>query len=394
MTNNIINLRNAIYKGVNFLYQDMSTKGGNRLVFHKFPGSDIQSVESQGLLPREFTITIIIPHEDYYQKREEMLFVLEQKASGVMVHPTFGVLSNVIAGEYELSESITELGRATIKVTFFLDEQSGVPVLSRSSAAQVAQARNDAIISSEENLEENYSVTQLNLQDSVNQIRDLAALFESSQNIGDPNPQRASELRVLARDTSTNAADFAANPELLAQRVTALMDAVINLSDDPRRNDEALQQIFEFGDDDPEINPTTQILIDRKRNRDTLRGMVKAEALSYSYVATSEITYDTTMELDFRRQDLEAQYSQVRDEDIVDNASLEQLDRARVTNGDVLDIKRVSSKSVVTVNTPRMPLSVLVFDYYGNTDNLDAISTLNGVTDSSQVEGEVKILAE
>ncbi len=74
----LIELKTAKYKGVEFLFEDMSTTGGNRLIKYNFPGSDKQAIERQGRLPRTFNLTAIIPHENYYQQRDNLLRVLDE----------------------------------------------------------------------------------------------------------------------------------------------------------------------------------------------------------------------------------------------------------------------------------------------------------------------------
>ena len=114
----IIQLKTAKYKGVEFLFEDAATTGGNRLIKFNYPGSDKQSIEVQGKAPRSFNITAWIPHENYYQERDNLLRVLEDGEEGVLTHPTFGDVEKVISGVYTLTEVISELGRAKITIPF------------------------------------------------------------------------------------------------------------------------------------------------------------------------------------------------------------------------------------------------------------------------------------
>jgi len=136
----IIQLKVGKYKGVEFLFELMPTTGGNRLIKFNFPGSDRQSIERQGKAPKSFNITIWIPHENYFQKRDDLLRVLEDGESGVLTHPTFGDVENVINGIYTLTETISELGRAKLKVPFEVDDSPGIPVQSGDLVSQVQSA--------------------------------------------------------------------------------------------------------------------------------------------------------------------------------------------------------------------------------------------------------------
>ena len=69
----IIQLKSGKFKGVEFLFSEMPTTGGNRLIKYNFPGSDKQNIERQGLKPRAYTFTIWVPAENYYQERDDLL---------------------------------------------------------------------------------------------------------------------------------------------------------------------------------------------------------------------------------------------------------------------------------------------------------------------------------
>ncbi len=123
-----------------------------------------------------------------------------------------------------------------------------------------------------------------------------------------------------------------------------------------------------------------------------MKSSVRTTALSYAYVNAVQVEFDTTNDLDLVQNELEAQYITVRDDQIVSNATQEQLDRTRVQAIKTLDNARVTSKQIITVNTPRIPLSVLLYQWYGNTDLFDVIAELNNVKENAFVEGDIKIL--
>ena len=123
----IIQLKTAKYKGVELLFESVTTTGGNRLIKFNYPGSDKQSIERQGKRPLIPAMNIIIRHDGYEQKRDEIIRVLSDGVKGVLTHPTLGDINNVINGEFVLTEIISELGRARITVTFEIDDGEGIP---------------------------------------------------------------------------------------------------------------------------------------------------------------------------------------------------------------------------------------------------------------------------
>ena len=60
---------------------------------------------------------------------------------------------------------------------------------------------------------------------------------------------------------------------------------------------------------------------------------------------------------------------------------------------DTLDQVRVNTSQVITIETRRQPLSVLVYSYYGSTELTDTIAELNNIKENAFVEGSVQVLA-
>lgn len=79
---------------------------------------------------------------------------------------------------------------------------------------------------------------------------------------------------------------------------------------------------------------------------------------------------------------------------MLSNASSESMDRLRVQALKTIDQARVNTRQIITIETKRMPLSQLVFSYYGNTDLFEQIAELNDIKQNAFVEGEIKILTE
>ena len=130
----------------------------------------------------------------------------------------------------------------------------------------------------------------------------------------------------------------------------------------------------------------------RKQNRDLIRANLRVQALSYSYLNAAEAEYNTTEDLELAQNNLEAQYLDTRNNQLLSNEALEELDRVRVQAQKALDAVRVNTRSIITIETPLRPLTVLVYEYYGNTDLVETIAELNDINQNAFVEGEVRIL--
>ena len=391
----IIELKSAKYKGVEFLFEDMPTTGGNRLIKFNFPGSDKQAIERQGKVPRTFNLTAIIPHEGYYQQRDNLLRVLEDGEEGVLTHPTFGDIENVINGQYTLTEKLTEIGRAQISIPFEVNDAPGIPQESGDLASQV-QTLSDALNAQlTADLGDSYSVNKNlsgNFSDALDNLDNVAAQFRAAGEFAESTTENITRFRSSVNTFSASIGSLIDTPASLATSISGLFEDLNNLYEAPETLLGAFELLFSFGDDDPVVNPNTVSRVERKRNRDLIRANIRVQALSYAYLSAAESDYQTTEDLDLVQDDLEAQYLDARENQLLTNEALEELDRLRVQAQKSLDVARVHARSIITVETPLKPLSVLVYEYYGDTSLVGIIAELNNINQNAFVEGEIRIL--
>lgn len=391
----MIDLKTAKYKGVEFLFDGMATTGGNRLIKFNFPGSDKQAIERQGKAPRTFSLTAIIPHENYYRERDNLLRVLEDGEPGTLTHPTFGDVENIIPGVYTLTEKLTELGRAQIAIPFELDDAPSIPQQSGDLASQV-QARGE-ILSAQltEDLADGYEVSPRspgNFTDALENLDNVSEVFASASEVADPLTDKIAAFRQSVNTFSASIGGLIQVPADLATSVQGLFEDLNNLYDAPGTLLGAFRLLFSFGENDPGVQTTTIGRTERKRNRDLVRANMRVQALNYSYLAATGVEYETTEDLDLVQAELETQYLDARTAQLLSNESIEQLDRLRVRAQKALDAARVNTRSIITIETPRVPLTVLVYGYYGSTDLTTTIAELNNIKQNAFVEGEVRVL--
>ena len=155
----IIETKEASYKGIEFLWRSAPTAGGRRVIPYLYPRSDKQAIEDQGLVPRKFSVTGIIAHENYFVVRDNLLRVLDDGEAGTLVHPTFGEINGVKSGAWTLNEKTSELGRAEITMEFFIEDSSGIPRVAANRTSQVQAASDVLNASLAADVAEGYEVT-------------------------------------------------------------------------------------------------------------------------------------------------------------------------------------------------------------------------------------------
>lgn len=410
----IIELKTAKYKGVEFLFTDMPTTGGNRLIKYNFPGSDKQAIERQGKMPRSYTLTAVIPHEDYYQQRDNLLRVLEDGEAGVLTHPTFGDVENVINGKYTLTEKLTEIGRAEIVIQFEVNDALGVPQQSGNLASQVLELNSNLTDQLDLDLLNDYSVNLKfsgNFADALENINNIADSMDFISEFAEPLVQNISDFRSTVNAFRGAIGNLIQTPADLAGEISGLFEDVNNLFETPDVVFGAFKSLFTFGDNDPDIRTNTVGRIQRAENRGVLRARIKTQSLGYAYLSAAQITYNTTDDLDEVQQILENQYISIRENNqlinsdqtiqtnqlvnngsLLSNESLEILDRLRTQVQKTLDNVRVNTRTTINIETRLKPLSVLVYEYYGSTELVETIASLNNINQNAFVEGEIRIL--
>lgn len=391
----MIELKTARYKGVEFPVESFPTTGGNRLVKYLYLGSDKQSIERQGKLPKTFTLVAIIPHENYYQLKNDLLRVLDDGIKGPLTHPTFGDIENVINGQYSIDETITALGRATINIPFEVDDAIGVPVQSGSLPAQVqvqSNALNDRI---EADLSSKFKVSRRfarNFSSALTTINNVSAKIAEAANFGEPIAANIAAFRSSINNFNGAVGSLIQSPADLAGEVRGLFEDLNNLFETPAETLGAFKTLFSFGADDPVIVETTVGLTERKQNQDAVRAAVRTQALSFSYVAAVQVEYMTDEELNNAQDELELAYVDAIENQVVSNEAVEELDRLRSQAQKTFDSIRVNTRSIVTVETPLKPLSVIAYEYYGSTELVNVLAELNDVNQNAFVSGQIKIL--
>ena len=231
----------------------------------------------------------------------------------------------------------------------------------------------------------------------VNVNEAIDSIGAASQ-VGSPIAEGLAAFRGTVQRATNTIGDLVQQPTLLAETIDGLYADLYNLYTSPDDAYNSMLSLFGYGGDDPVVVPDTASKAQRKQNRDLVRANLRVKALDYAYLAAAERTYTTTEDLDAAQAQLEAQYIDARENQLISNETLELLDRLRVQGQATLDNARVNTRTIITVFTPRMPLSVLVYSYYGltrledGTDLVDVIADLNNVTQNAFVEGELQIL--
>ena len=394
----ILQLKKCSYKGIEFAFVETTTTGGNRLIKYNYPGSDVQAIERQGKAPRSFTIPAILPYDGYFAKKEQLINILDDGEKGVLVHPFWGDIENIVVGAWTLDEKITNLGRAVLTIQFELDDAVGVPIdagdLQTLTGTQFSLL--NEILSSDVSDIFNVSLGFIgNFTDANITLNDMADAFVAVSERAKQIPAQSGPFFKVVDSFRNSTIENIQKPDKLATDITTVFEAMDDLYETPEERYFVCQGLYNFGEGDIRIRETTAGRIERKRNRDLLNSTIKTLALSYSYYYSVQITYETTEDIDRVQSDLETQYSRIRQDRLVSNAVLEQMDRTRVQAIKTLDNVRVTTRQIFTISGVLLqPLSVLIYAWYGDLKLVDTIADLNNIKQNAFVAGEIKLVID
>lgn len=394
------NLQRASFRGVTFLVTGTSLAGGRRAVRKLFPNSDRQVVEDLGLTPREFSLTGSVAAAlglTYEENRDALLKALDEKGAGILVHPFLGRVERAVVLSYTLDEATSQLGDASLQVTFTVDDGSPSPQAAESVVGSVSQAATASADAAETGVSGLFKVTTSavgNFTAGVAKVTEVSNRVTDAVRFAITPGADVTSLLESANALQKDARELVLAPSTLADRVTLLLLSIpeVHLADAKVTLDIFLR-LFDFGDDDVPILPLTPALAERKRNAESLNAAVQVNALAQAYLAAARLDFSTVDEVDQTADLLEDQYQKMVTARTATPDSLRELAQARVVAKRFFDQQKILRPRIIDVVTPLTSARLLSFQYYGTSERGEEIALLNGLDDSAFVEGVVRILS-
>ncbi len=408
----IIETKPGAYKGVSFLVITSSTAGGRKDVLFEYPNSDRQKIEDLGLRPRAYSMSVIIPHENYLQDRDNLLRALEDGDKGPLDHPFYGKIENVRARSFTITEKLSDLGRAELQITFAVDNDIGIPQKADNAISEASVQNailNDSIAA---DIAADYEVDEGffgNFQDAQDLLNGTADVFADVVSVATAITTEINQYAANINEYSTKINQLVSIPQDLANSVKNIFSTINTLFASVENTFEAFTSgnFFDFGDNDLDIHLTTQGRVQRAQNRDVINQAMQTFSLGYAYLNAAQIEFQTVDDIDAVNVILEDQYGKIQNIQSVavdglasplttvrglSSETLTALTDMRTIANKLLDDKRTEARKTVVINTKLMPMSVIAYQYYGNTDLADTLLELNAVKGASFIQGDIKIL--
>lgn len=399
-------LQPASYKGAPFFVSGASTAGGRKSVTKPFVDSDLQVVEDLGLLQRSFTVRGTVAArrdaegsvvEPYLEVRRRLLEALESGGPGILVHPFFGRLENISCLSFVLDENVRELGDAPIEITFAVSNTDGRPQPQATVLSSVTKQTEEAKASVIADLAERFGVDPSftgNFAAAVDKVSSFAEKLGVVTAVSSASEDQLDAFSSQLADYQEEVTSLVGSPQALADSTVSLFETTNGLFPTPRATLDAFVRLFDFGDADAEVFSTTAGLQERRTNQAAFNSSIQALALAHAYENAARIEYATVEEIDEASRRLEAQFQKIAASPDVDSAVEEELTQQRIAVTSYLNQQRITKPRVITVRTGPTSARLLAYQYYGSSELGRTIAELNGLSDSSFLEGDARILTE
>jgi len=396
-------LHEASYRNAVFFISSSDTAGGRKDAKKEFIDSDLQVIEDLGLKQRIFSLsgTIAARRDNageiiisYLNARNELIAALEKGGTGVLIHPWYGRLNDIVCRTFSISEDISRLGDGRISITFEVSNTDGIPVENKRVIGRVSTLHETMIGLARDTLAETWEVTEAatnNFEAAKNKLINFSkAVDEATSPIATLTNENNKHTNLLA-NFNADIVGLVSRPSDLADSVNAIMSSIGSLYSTSDGTLMAFENLYDFGDDDVNLPQTTAIAIERKRNNDIMNSVVQSEALSFSYLNASQVEYETVESINEAESNLEIQFDKLALDPVVDPDIVDALTDLRVVTQEFFEEEKLTASQIITVQTNPTSTRLLAFAYYGESDLGEEIAELNEFFDSALQQGDIRI---
>ena len=267
---------NGYFQDVPIAVERAGLTGGVKNSVKQYPNKNTQSVEYLGLVPRKYQLDIIISthlEDNYFNYRDRLLQVLENGKTGILIHPLYGRIENVIAVSYSINENFGSFGDTVVSVDFEINENTGVPTTSDSVITQIASLGNNVDQQAKRNIQNKFGVTDSFLGSFSGAVAKVNALIEQVKKSTEFIGEAATELNIFSNELgelSANVNALVSDPIALSDALGSLFDNINGLYASSEATLETFAGLFGLGDDDALLTLDTAPKIERANNNNAI----------------------------------------------------------------------------------------------------------------------------
>jgi len=390
---NTARLPDGQFRDAFFFYQESSGSGGRKTQTHEYPNKTERYVEDLGGLEKKFTLNVFTDDNVSYSERDALIKELDKAGVGTLVHPSFGDLEVVVVG-YTFAESVKELGITKFTINFEVASQNVLPTKTTATKGRLAQLKSDILGDNEKAFDDGWQSVKnakakfdsgvKTLKRTANKINNIA---KQIQGAGDSFADAITSLNQIVNSANK----LVQAPSVLASNLRTSFDNLGVAFKNSKDLFNTTKKLFGFNESDQAIVGNSQIQKDIKTNQDQLNNFVNVAVLAIAYDASVNIEYNNLQELNQVIADLENGFNQLPD--TIDKNLRDALLQMKIEATNIFSELAISLPNVPSYNVINpISLNNLIFKLYGSLELKETIRLLNNFGDTSQIQGNIKIL--
>ena len=391
------------YKGAFWHAYSYSTNGGTEVAIHKIVNSSKQTIDELGTKLKEFTVKgCIVPFEtqgtgeppQYISQRDYVLSSLDSPGKGVLVHPTFGALTDIKAISWSLDESDESIGKGSLTVQFRVSNFDGVikrDVEEASTINAIQREANSNVLSDMSN----------EIDADTGLLGNYAAIKEKAQQVGDKIESANEAIQIIQGDIDAvtaeiaefqnDVATLAAFPQKYAASVTNIFATINGSVATAVTGVEAFKTFFGFGFlTDINLTFGTNAAKAINKNTSVVNTSINALALTSVYQHSANLDFKTVDEVNELESLLDDQFNLIMENGDKDLSVIKTLLDGRDRIRSLFESRRLTAARVIEVISPITSARTLSYRYYGSDSEANAISDLNN-SYGIAMSGKIKV---
>lgn len=386
-------LADGQFRDAYFFVQDSSTTGGRKTQTHEYPNKKERYVEDLGGLEKKFTLNVYTDDNVSYADRDALIEALDEAGVGTLVHPSLGDFEVVVIN-YTFAENIKELGITKFQINFEVASLNILPTKITGSKGFLATLKSKILGDNEKAFDSKWK-----------SVKNAKAKFDS----GVKTVKRtATKINNVARkvqgfgnslaDLSTSLNQIVGSANRLVQSPSVLIKnlrfAFDNLGVSYKNTKDLFnttKKLFGFNERDQVIVGKSLIQLDIKNNQDQLNNFVNVAVMATALDASVNIEYNNLQELNQVIAELEDGFNKLPeniDKNLRDTLVQMKIEATNIFSQLAISLPNVADYQVINP----ISLNVLVYKLYGSLELKETIRLLNNFSETSQIQGNIKIL--
>lgn len=398
----------ASFRGIPFFVDDHEVVGGRHAVSHEFPDREKNYAEDIGRKGSTFRINGHVLGDGYFFLRNGLIDAMEQKDSGILIHPYLG-LNEVQPQGYTFRESTTEGRIAYFTLEFIEAGTASFPVSKINEITKFVTNTVVAVAQIQNAFQLAFSLAMLPgfaRDTAVAIVEDFATTIRNGFKNVRLDPVQHSFLAKKTTDLIAAAASLVLNPASLIGEVDSVIDGLktlvppaptnFTIDTSSGRDDQldVFRNLLTYRGNADTVPRTTPTRIAEGANLDAFSDAVQQLAivrLSEQVIAKDFKSNDEALEIRTEISDnIQAQLLKARTSDDVAQA-LSNINGSLVkavpnTESDLYNIRALSLVQSV-------PSLVLAYDLYEAPENERDLIDRNKIRNPGFINGQIEVLS-